>query len=116
MDQDHSGTMTKIVTFFAFKIIRVTMFIMLTSYFLGMIFFIFCQITMKNNLEEFPDGEYFITYFDMDSNSPLQQSIGMTYYAFTTLSTVGFGDLVPRSNQERCFIIMILFFGVALFS
>ena len=71
MDQDHSGTMTKIVLFFTFKIIRVTMFILLTSYFLGIIFYIYCQITWENNREEFPENEYFITFFNMNQRTPL---------------------------------------------
>jgi len=38
------------------------------------------------------------------------------YFAFTSLSTVGFGDLYPRSNIERLFTSMILLFGVTIFS
>ena len=40
----------------------------------------------------------------------------MTYYSFTTLSTVGFGDLHPRSNEERMFILVVMFCGVSLFT
>ena len=40
----------------------------------------------------------------------------MTYFAFTSLSTVGFGDLHPRSDYERLFTAFILLFGVAIFS
>ena len=40
----------------------------------------------------------------------------MVYYAFTSLSTVGFGDYHPRSDEERLFCAMILLFGVAIFS
>ena len=35
---------------------------------------------------------------------------------FTSLSTVGFGDLHPRGDFERIFCAMILLFGVAIFS
>jgi hypothetical protein len=35
---------------------------------------------------------------------------------FTTMSTVGFGDLYPVSDNERLFIIMLLFSGVILFA
>ena len=38
----------------------------------------------------------------------------MMYYAFTTLSTVGFGDFHPRSNSERLFCALILFLSVYL--
>ncbi len=40
----------------------------------------------------------------------------MVYFAFTSLSTVGFGDLNPRSDFERIFIAFMLMFGVAIFS
>ena len=39
-----------------------------------------------------------------------------TYYACTSLSTVGFGDFTPRGNVERFLGAFILLFGVAIFS
>lgn len=38
------------------------------------------------------------------------------YYAFTTLSTVGFGDFNPKSEVERIVTIIVLLLGVASFS
>jgi len=38
------------------------------------------------------------------------------YYSFTSLSTVGFGDLYPVSNSERLLVCCILIFGVSVFS
>ena len=38
------------------------------------------------------------------------------YFAFTTLSTVGFGDFHPRSDPERIICSFILVMGVAVFS
>lgn len=38
------------------------------------------------------------------------------YYAFTSLSTVGFGDFHPKSNFERIICSVILLFGVMIFS
>jgi hypothetical protein len=40
----------------------------------------------------------------------------LTYFAFTSLTTVGFGDYVPKADEERLFIAMVLLFGVATFS
>lgn len=40
----------------------------------------------------------------------------LTYFAFTSLSTVGFGDFHPRSDLERLVCAFILLFGVAIFS
>ena len=38
------------------------------------------------------------------------------YFSFTTLTTIGLGDIVPRSNAERIFIALAMVAGVALFS
>lgn len=38
------------------------------------------------------------------------------YFAFTTLSTVGFGDYSPKSESERLIASFILLIGVACFS
>ena len=45
-----------------------------------------------------------------------ENTIIVTYFAFTSLSTVGFGDYHPRSNIERVVCAFILLFGVAIFS
>jgi hypothetical protein len=42
--------------------------------------------------------------------------IAVFYFAFTTLTTVGFGDLRPYSNPERILNAIILFGGVLIFS
>jgi hypothetical protein len=39
-----------------------------------------------------------------------------TYFAFTTLASVGFGDFYPISRIERACFVLIFLFGVALFS
>lgn len=38
----------------------------------------------------------------------------MTYYTFTTLSTVGFGDYYPTNNKERIFIAIMMLWGVMI--
>lgn len=40
----------------------------------------------------------------------------MTYFSFTTVATVGFGDLTPRSDLERLVFMWVLLFGVMMFS
>jgi len=52
----------------------------------------------------------------MDDFSSKKKTIIMIYYAFTSLSTVGFGDFNPRSDLERLFIAGLLLTGVSVFS
>jgi len=52
----------------------------------------------------------------MDDMTRGYNAIAMMYFAFTSLSTVGFGDLRPYSDMERIFCAFILLIGVAIFS
>ena len=40
----------------------------------------------------------------------------LIYYSFTTLSTIGFGDYHPVSDEERIIIVCGLMSGVIIFS
>ena len=40
----------------------------------------------------------------------------LIYFTFTSLTTVGLGDIAPKSNIERFFIAFALLYGVAVFS
>lgn len=46
----------------------------------------------------------------------MKQLIISCYYALTTLSTVGYGDFYPISNNERIFAVVIMLVGVMFFS
>ena len=58
----------------------------------------------------------YVEYYNLEDYSATHRTIASMYYAFTTLSTVGFGDLAPRSNIERMVCSFILMFGVSIFS
>ena len=42
--------------------------------------------------------------------------IKTTYFQVTTLSTIGFGDILPYTNTERILMSIIFVAGVAVFS
>lgn len=54
--------------------------------------------------------------FKIESKNHFENIILVTYFAVTSLSTVGFGDYHPRGNTERVVTALILLFGVAIFS
>ena len=98
-----------------FQTVKLIVLILTVSYFIGMIWFIFCEITLITPTP-LDQHEGFILYFKLENNTDVENMIVMMYYAFTTLSTVGFGDYHPRSNSERIFCALILLVGVAIFS
>ena len=65
-----------------------------------------------------PDDRYFIGYYmwTNDRITPHQVMLSSAYFAFTSLSTVGFGDLTPRSDLERAVGAIMLLAGVAFFT
>ena len=66
-------------------------------------------------MEDSNDDNFF-SFHEIEDKSDIEMSIIVTYYAFTSLSTVGFGDYAPISNPERIFISIALFTGVIMFS
>jgi hypothetical protein len=107
---------------YGLKTIHLTLIILNISYVLGLIWIIICEaiedfylkVDFREENEAFPD--YFIVYFGLYEKSPVEITIIVTYFLFTSLSTVGFGDFHPRSDFERILCAMILLFGVAIFS
>ena len=79
---------------------------------------LFFLVVLDNLYSDHEHGSevHFFHQYDLHDLEPMKMSILLTYYSFTSLSTVGFGDFVPHSNAERIFISIALFIGVLLFS
>jgi hypothetical protein len=104
-----------------FRIVRMILVIFTISYFFGTLFFIACW-QIYEHYDHF-DNDY--NFFNknnpnlkdkMDQEEYFDAMIAVVYFAFTTLSTVGFGDIKPITNTERMIGSFILLFGVAVFS
>ena len=63
-------------------------------------------------------NDHFIKTFNMeiDGTDDMPSVLKLVYFSFTTLTTVGFGDLHPRSDAERVFVAFGMLIGVAIFS
>ena len=80
------------------------MIIWILSYLLGIFFYLFCELT--NDFDGLTDlnegtGEHFVEANNLFEHNAQYRAFVMMYYAFTSLSTVGFGDYYPKSNKER---------------
>ena len=117
-----------------FKTIRITVITLNISYFVGILWLVITRTIESNNDEEVHGEdvttvanlfgveldinveEYFLHYFNAIDKAHYEQAIISVYFAFTTLSTVGLGDLHPRSDYERIIGAMILLWGVIFFT
>ena len=62
-------------------------------------------------------GNTFVIYHGiLDREFDSERFIVMGYFALTTLSTVGYGDLYPISKLELIETVIVMFGGVAFFS
>ncbi len=71
------------------RFVNLFVWLLVLSYFAGVAWFLLCELARPEDQE----SESFAAYFD--EVSPIQTSWALTYFAFTSLSTVGLGDLHP---------------------
>jgi hypothetical protein len=111
---DNNNISKLLMISYFFKIIKLVLTMVLLSYFMGLGWYILC---LKSKVEEpLDEDKGFIDTFDIESYSNYEKTIIFTYWAFTTLSTVGFGDFYPTGNLERGVCAFLLLFGVTTFS
>jgi len=80
----------------------------------GLLWYLVCDIILYLNPDS--DAENFNIVFGVQEKNPFSIFLTMLYFAFTTISTVGLGDLHPRSSFERGFGIFVMLFGVLITS
>ena len=113
---DNNNIMSMLYIGNSFKVFKLVIVIFMVSYFIGIFFYIWCDLTDNHEDNGYGTGENFIETFKLYKHDAYSKTLIITYFAFTSLSTVGFGDFNPRSDYERVLIAMILMFGVAIFS
>lgn len=108
---DYPKIMEQIFIIKGFQVLRLIIFILLLSYFLGTMWFI-----MTKHSTEDPEEFTFYNVYTLEDRSNFDNISVVMYFMFTTLSTVGFGDFNPKSEIERLIMTFILLIGVACFS
>lgn len=77
------------------------------------------EFEAEEEIEEGDEYQTWVQYYDnwdVKSMSNLNKVLASTYFACTSLSTVGFGDYYPVSDVERLVGSFYMLFGVAIFS
>ncbi len=55
-------------------------------------------------------------YLGSQFSPPINTLVGAFYYSVVTMTTVGYGDIVPRTIEARLFAVSIIMLGVAVFA
>jgi len=107
---------------YIYKIIRLVLIATTLTYFLGC-FWYFIISTKALHEGEIGFFDHYELYQFSDARRyrfklliSCFRLIMCCYFALTTLSTVGYGDLSPQSNVEKIVGIIIMILGIALFS
>lgn len=92
-----------------YSVFRLILLTVIITYFIGCFFYLVSGL--------FKDQEpNFIGYYELKQTPGYYQMITSCYFSITTLSTVGYGDLSPKSRHEMILGIFIMLAGVAFFS
>lgn len=111
---DNNMILLQIKIMYIFRVFRLIIIILILSYFLGTLWLLISKLLTKDKND--PDEKTFYNQYKLKDKSNLTQLTIVVYFAFTTLSTVGFGDYNPKSETERIITTFILLIGVACFS
>ena len=81
-------------------------------------FFLMCHIvsclwTMTGQFKDDDKSSWISDYKDYDTAGMYMVSF---YFTVTTITTVGYGDILPTTRSERLFCIFIMILGVVSFS
>ena len=74
-----------------------------------------CLWIMVSDFEEKSTENWSIRY-NNSNDSALEIYFSSLYFIFSTLTTVGYGDIVPLTNEEKVFTILIMAFGIVFYS
>ena len=100
---------------YMYKILRLIFIGVLITYFLGCGWFYISHELNPEEAQNDPEGTWYNIFLKSEENE-LRQVIKSCYFAITTLSTVGYGDIFPISNLEMIIAVVVMLCGVAFFS
>ena len=95
------------------QVVKVSVQIFICIYLIGLLWINYVKIQSSYFKHE---TDFIKELPDIYQKENIHMSILCSYFAFTTLSTTGLGDLTPQNNSEYILMIFIFLFGVLVFS
>lgn len=124
MNNDQTQINRLMIISYILRTVKLIVIIVNISFFFGIIWLIYCELanqihmrrTNLTDLNAVISSEFYLTEFGIKEKESVEQALIVMYFAFTSLSTVGFGDFYPVNDYERLLCSALLLFGVAIFS
>jgi len=60
-------------------------------------------------------GTYIIGHYENGFNVPINSVFTASYFTVVTVATVGYGDIVPVTNEARLFVMILVVVGLGVF-
>ena len=101
---------------YIYKIFRLVIMAVIIIYFAGCIWYLVSQMVNKGN-SKYENSGFVETFFvnkNITENS--DRLMATCYFAMTTLTTTGYGDFLPQTQNEMILCSIIMLAGVAFFS
>ena len=100
-----------------YHIFRLVLIALIITYFMGCIFFFMsANFNFESDVKNNKTFVYTNDLTDQSTRSDVEKLAMICYFALTTFSTVGYGDMFPVSSLEMIFGVLIMLFGVGFFS
>jgi hypothetical protein len=75
-----------------------------------------CFFAIAGHMSQTLGYESWLQVWELEDASIDRKYLASLYWAAVTVSTVGYGDIVPSNNIEMFICLFLLFSGVALYS
>ena len=108
-EKDRSGSLRTVL-----KVFRSLFLMMFSAHFLGCMFVLLREQTMTDS----EDFDNWMDQYDADlrDKDNTQKYVVCLYWALATVSTIGYGDVLPVNHSERTFSVAVALIGVVIFA